>query len=62
MVENPIFTDSYRAIFGTRRGEIYEFWWRWPEHPKIRHRKWKKPTIKKKGNAILFFDAGQKQQ
>ncbi len=55
-------TLDYRAIAGTRSGAIYEFWWDgkdYQNHMKFLHRKWQKPTIQHKGNAILFFDASQ---
>jgi hypothetical protein len=63
----PTYTEDERTVFGTRDGEVYEFWLvvhldREPWWHEYKHRKWKKPTIKKKGNDILFFDAGQKQQ
>jgi hypothetical protein len=54
---------EYRAVTGTRSGEVYEFWWKGTSFTGqllFTHRKWKKPTVKKKGNAILFFDASQK--
>jgi hypothetical protein len=58
---------EYTVIMGTRIGEVHEF-----QQIDARgdygmdrtiipeHRKWKKPTVQKKGNDILFFDAGQK--
>jgi hypothetical protein len=59
MVENPVYTESYRAIVGTQNGEIHEFVWNCYEYKKISHRKWQKPTVRQIGNDILFFDAGQ---
>lgn len=56
---------EYRAIVGTRNGEVYEFWWDEKSKGKsivFFHRRWEKPTVQHKGNEILFFDASQKSK
>ncbi len=58
-----LYVTDRRAIVGTRSGAVYEFRWDGIYKTKglvFTHRKWQKPTIKKQGNAILFFDASQK--